>query len=301
MAGLRRSSRGTRVCIFCSKTFTRALISDTICTPLLLDAVGGATVDVLAVLAVNDDVARLAAGRGTGVRGGGKRDGLADRPGCVADLARYRAVIAFKIFRAEGPACETEETRILRQKVVDAVKEMEPTYGILLGHQYCLGAEQFSGFDAIFLDALRTLDGLIVHHLPVAVSLYAYWGSESRYSYEEDWEMSCLTSVYPFASSYIDLLNKEGHVLPSEHEHCGYPWLKNKPAIPFYCLDLSQSLYEAFGEGETEACNYVGNEAQACREDSVYLSYALVVLKADDEGVSTKHTGRENLQASNVE
>ncbi|KAI9064069.1 hypothetical protein FKP32DRAFT_1570489 [Trametes sanguinea] len=213
----------------------------------------------------------------------------------------YRAVIAFKIFRAEGPARETEETRILRQKVVEAVKEMEPTYGILLGHQYCLGTEQFSGFDAIFLDALRTLDGLIVHHLPVAVSLYAYWGSESRYSCDEDWEMSCLTSVYPFASSYIDLLNKEGHVLPSEHEHCGYPWLKNKPAIPFYCLDLSQSLYEALGEGETEACNYVGNEAQAWREDSVYLSYALVVLKADDEGVSTKHTGPENHQASNSE
>ncbi|KAJ2974268.1 hypothetical protein NUW54_g11918 [Trametes sanguinea] len=128
--------------------------------------------------------------------------------------------------------------------------------------------------------------GLVVHHLPVVVSLEATWGTHSRgYRGEEEWSAHCYTHVYPFASSYIDLWNEKG-----DNEN-----------IPFFCLDLSQALFEAGGGGQVETCNYVGNEAQAWREDSVYLSYALVVLKADGEGVSTKHTGRENLQASNVE
>ena len=42
-------NRGTRVCIFCSSVFTRARISDTIWTPLLLDAV----LTVVVVLAVD--------------------------------------------------------------------------------------------------------------------------------------------------------------------------------------------------------------------------------------------------------
>ncbi|OSD05532.1 hypothetical protein PYCCODRAFT_1362350 [Trametes coccinea BRFM310] len=201
----------------------------------------------------------------------------------------YRAVIAFKIFRAEGPARETEETRMLRQKVVEVVKEMEPTYGILLAHRYCLGTEHFSGFDAILLDAVRSLDGLVVHHLPVAMSLTSSWGSETKYSDGHDWEMYCQTNVYPFAGSYLELLEKEGHVSDKEHKRCGYPWLADEQAIPFFSVDLSQSLYEV-EDREIDTCNFVGNEAQAWRQDSVYLSYALVVLKADEGGVSAVRT-----------
>lgn len=55
-------NRGTRVCILCSKFFTRARISDTICTPLLLDV-------VLVVDVVLADAGLRVAGRVTGVRG----------------------------------------------------------------------------------------------------------------------------------------------------------------------------------------------------------------------------------------
>lgn len=77
-------SLGTRVWIFCSNTLTRALISDTICTPLLLDAVPGTPLLVLVELRL--ETLRLTAGLGTGVRGG-KREGV-DSDGTVPERAR---------------------------------------------------------------------------------------------------------------------------------------------------------------------------------------------------------------------
>ena len=50
--------RGTRVCIFCSKILTRARISVTICTPLLLEAVA----DVVEELMVDEEIFRVTMG-----------------------------------------------------------------------------------------------------------------------------------------------------------------------------------------------------------------------------------------------
>lgn len=74
-------SRGTRVPIFCSRTLTRALISETIWTPRLL-------VVVLLTVLVDDmvDTVRLVTRRGTGVRGG-MREGV-EKDGCVEERAR---------------------------------------------------------------------------------------------------------------------------------------------------------------------------------------------------------------------
>jgi hypothetical protein len=55
-------SLGTRVCILCSKFFTRALISETICTPLLLDVVLGTLSAFDAVVA--EEMFRVLIGRG---------------------------------------------------------------------------------------------------------------------------------------------------------------------------------------------------------------------------------------------
>lgn len=76
-------SLGTRVWIFCSRTLTRALISDTIWTPLLLDAV---PVKVLVVAELRFETLRPTAGLGTGVRGG-RREGV-ERDGRVLERAR---------------------------------------------------------------------------------------------------------------------------------------------------------------------------------------------------------------------
>lgn len=78
-------SLGTRVCIFCSRTLTRALISETICTPLLFVAVIGTPPAVLVELKF--EMLRLLVGRDTGVRGG-KREGVVERDGTVMERAR---------------------------------------------------------------------------------------------------------------------------------------------------------------------------------------------------------------------
>jgi hypothetical protein len=73
-------NRGTRVCIFCSKFLTRALISETIWTPLLLD--------VVPVLVVEEvDALRKTLGRGMAGDRGGIRDGVFDSVGIVLDRA----------------------------------------------------------------------------------------------------------------------------------------------------------------------------------------------------------------------
>ncbi|OSD05531.1 hypothetical protein PYCCODRAFT_1245600 [Trametes coccinea BRFM310] len=217
----------------------------------------------------------------------------------------YRAVMAFKIFPAEGLVSETEKARMLRQKIVEVVKDMEPTYGILLDHKYCLRTEPFSGFDAILLDAIRSVNGVVVHHLPVAVSFYAQWGNDTDCGYRSDgdWSMYVTTSVYPFASSYLDLWERRQGRRPLSdpdvHERCGCPWLKDQWKIPFFSLDLSQSLYEAGGGGEVVSCSPWG-DAEGWQEDYEYLSYALVVLKADEGGVSKAHSESEDSESSDA-
>ncbi|OSD05492.1 hypothetical protein PYCCODRAFT_1385320 [Trametes coccinea BRFM310] len=213
-----------------------------------------------------------------------------DVPHHVATLYKgYRAVIAFKIFRAGKRSHETKQTARLREQVTQVLKKMKPTYGILLEHKYCLATEYFNGFDAILLDAARSLKGLEVHHLPVAVGMSSEWGSDDY----KPWTMECGTTVHPFARSYIELSSGCNDSLDEDgeediHVRCGYPWLAGKRNIPFFgLLGVDRYCYKAVGEGPEETVNYVGNEAEAWREDSVYLSYALVVLKAGDSNVAS--------------
>ncbi|KAI0352345.1 hypothetical protein OH77DRAFT_1428646 [Trametes cingulata] len=143
------------------------------------------------------------------------------------------------------------------------MEELEAPYGILLQHQYCLGTEKFAGFDTI-------------HHLPVVVSASATWGTEQGFTMEEDrFCLTCSAWVAPFSRGYIDALHE--HACSSTHTRCGCPWLEGVEEVPFFSLDLGTSTFP-YKEEEEETCKYTGNEAQACREDSVYLSYALVVL-----------------------
>lgn len=103
--------RGTRVCIFCSKIFTRARISVTICTPLLLEAVA----DVVEELMVEEEMFRVTMGailgRGAGVRGGirdGERVGnVVERaiPDGLDELLGLTDADAFKPARFRAPDC----------------------------------------------------------------------------------------------------------------------------------------------------------------------------------------------------
>jgi hypothetical protein len=77
-------SRGTRVWIFCSRFFTFARISDTICTPRLLEVV--VTAPLVAVLGVVEEPTVCEAERLATVLGG-MREGVVNE-GKVVDLAK---------------------------------------------------------------------------------------------------------------------------------------------------------------------------------------------------------------------
>lgn len=205
----------------------------------------------------------------------------------------YRAVIAFKIFRASSSTGagdgDTEKTAEVRRRLAEVVPKMEAPYGLLLEHKYCLGTDEFSGFDELLVDAVRAHSSgrFDVHHLPVVVSSWSVWGSENDDPYEE-YAVHCSTNVYPFTNGHIDYLN----TVPAEesygnvtHTACGCAWLKGVKDLQFYAVDLSRRTMFPFKHEKNETCNHVGNEAQAWREDSVYLSYALLVLpKATAKG-----------------
>ncbi|EIW58619.1 uncharacterized protein TRAVEDRAFT_124283, partial [Trametes versicolor FP-101664 SS1] len=198
----------------------------------------------------------------------------------------YRAVVAFKIFRASSSTGagdgDTQKTAEVRRRLAEVVPKMKAPYGLLLEHKYCLGTDEFSGFDGLLVDAVRAHSSgrFDVHHLPVVVSSWSVWGSENDDPYEE-YAVHCSTNVYPFTNGHIDYLNSvpaEKSYGSATHTACGCAWLEDVKDLQFYAVDLSRRTMFPFKHETNETCNHVGNEAQAWREDSVYLSYALLVL-----------------------
>ena len=53
-------------------------------------------------------------------------------------------------------------------------------------------------------------------------------------------------------------------------------WLDGLSEIPFYTWDIR--ALEAWKEDYPEGAGYAGNEADSSREDSIYLSYAILFL-----------------------
>ncbi|KAL1941163.1 hypothetical protein VTO73DRAFT_7375 [Trametes versicolor] len=210
-----------------------------------------------------------------------------DVPHYVKELAEdgYRASIAFKIFRAP-PAPgrgnnESNKTVEVRLRIAGIVAEMEAPLGLLLEHKYSLGTNEFSGFDALMVEAMRSRfsgAGFEVHHIPVVVEAHARWGDNDD---SNEFSMTCDTRVYPFTAGHIDFLNED----VSEKDILdGSEWLEGVKKVPFYSVDLSNRTMFPYKEEDAETVNHTGNEAQAWRADSVYMSYALMVLpKADKD------------------
>ncbi|KAH9856771.1 hypothetical protein C2E23DRAFT_809049 [Lenzites betulinus] len=209
-----------------------------------------------------------------------------DVPHYVKELAEngYRASIAFKIFRVPTPLGfkprESDKTQEVRLRIAAVVAEVEAPFGLLLEHKYSLGTNEFSGFDAIIVDAIRSrfpAPGFEVRHIPVVVEESATWGDEDE---DETFSMACDTTVYPFTNGHIDFLNGD---VPEKDILDGCEWLEGVKNVPFYSADLSDRTMFPYKQEEVETVNHTGNEAQAWRADSVYLSYALMVLPNVDK------------------
>ncbi|CDO73845.1 hypothetical protein BN946_scf185016.g2 [Trametes cinnabarina] len=104
--------------------------------------------------------------------------------------------------------------------------------------------------------------------------------------------MLCRKTVYPFTSGCVDaIVDRSAHqdYFSLSAEDCGCPWLEgvDKLKVPFFSLDLSRRRMLPYKQEEDETYNYTGNEAQAWREDSVYLSGARSSLLVARLGTSS--------------
>ena len=180
--------------------------------------------------------------------------------------------------RGAAPASSPQ----IKQPVLELMGKMKAPFGIMLERKYCLGTAQLTGFDALLLESAHSLPDVEVHHLPVVLQSSSEWGSHNSHNPCEEFEMDCSTQVYPFTLGHIDVLSTRDEQSrdfhgPRNDTLCGAPWLENVEHVPFFSLDLRRSL-EVYKDEQKETCNYVGNEAQAWRTDSVYLSYVILVL-----------------------
>ena len=83
------------------------------------------------------------------------------------------------------------------------------------------------------------------------------------------------TKVYPFTEAHIE-------VLLGRNATAEVPWLKDVKDIPFYHLGLEKNVV-TWEDNKDDGADYAGNESRPERQDSIYLSYALVVLPGESE------------------
>ncbi|KAH9942867.1 hypothetical protein B0H21DRAFT_749793 [Amylocystis lapponica] len=204
--------------------------------------------------------------------------GLGDTTGkkcfCIADKYLSAGPGSWCAFYPDVPHSELRGFDSVRKAVDDVVGRLHTPCGILLERKYALGTTRLSGFDALLLARARAMNDTDVKLLPVAMKIVGFWGSESKEDPYEDFKENCWSNVYPFTEDHIDcLLDRR------DDAELGimYPWLDGLKDVPFYSADFHGSVVTWKDERE-ETCNYAGNEVQAWRQDSVYLSYALLLL-----------------------
>jgi hypothetical protein len=198
-----------------------------------------------------------------------------DVPHSVSVLSpnQYRAVIAFKIFRDDSDRDNTSDGDLgvmstLQDRCKSVVEKMQPPYGILMDRQYCMGTSKLSGFDLILLAGAQSRPDTRVYTLPVVTTFH---GMSSSSDDDDDSELS--TCVYPFTEAHVDCLL--GRDVEKGREST--TWLEGVSGVPFYSVALDSTAVTWEKECDKGA-EYTGNESRPATEDSIYLSYAMLVL-----------------------
>ena len=199
-------------------------------------------------------------------------------------------MIAFKIFKAECDVPQhVEAVREFYQeeRVRSVLAEIPLPYGLLLGHKYHMGASQLTGLDAIILAAARKCSGVQVHLFPVIISTCSYTGT-----YIEDDEEEYETTVHPFTPAHVDYILKRG----KEPSPTTMPWLRGLERVPFYSMLKFGDSAEQWNT-HVEETEWTGNESDATRETSLYLSFALVCLSDGPSGSGPWEINKPELPA----
>ncbi|KAI0045992.1 hypothetical protein FA95DRAFT_72795 [Auriscalpium vulgare] len=185
----------------------------------------------------------------------------------------FRAVVAFKIFQDDGPdQAETEAETATIAGIRYITDALEAPVGLILRRKYCLETHRLSGFDALLYTALMRRADVDVHLLPIVISFSASVGLNEECA---PVSRSFGALVYPFTAEHIDYLGGTRMTDPAKST---MPWLTGvKKTVQFLAMDFHGSTVE-WSHKTGDDTDYRGNEARAYSEDSVYLSYALVVI-----------------------
>jgi len=178
----------------------------------------------------------------------------------------YRAVMAFKIFRVADSELDILPAQ-LEARVKKILDQIPVPFGLFTSHQYSIGTTSLNGFDALLSAYARSRNDIQAHMLPVVTEFYG----EAFYS-EPDRSYTS-SHVYPFTRAHVDILLGK-NVVQAKKE---VQWLEELSDIPFYAWDIAATL-EAWKEEHPDGEGYTGNEADSSREDSIYLSYAILFL-----------------------
>ena len=203
-----------------------------------------------------------------------------DIPYSVSKLSNhgYRAVIAFKLFHDAGSVKLEEAAREskVRDRMSDILGDIPLPYGILLDHRYHMGTSTLNRYDALLLAAAKQRQKTVAHILPVIIRSRSTTYFKHRYDDEKD---DYHAWVYPFTPDHVNLVLSDGENAEAEKRA---RWFKGIEDVPFFSRDFDKSA--AQWRSVIEDINYVGNESDGRREDSVYLAYALLVLPTSDDG-----------------
>jgi hypothetical protein len=179
----------------------------------------------------------------------------------------YRAVMAFKIFRAAENDPEDTLPAKLEARMKRILDQIPAPFGLFTTHQYSIGTTRLNGFDALLSACARSRNDTEVHMLPVVTKFYGE-------AFDDEPSENVTTShVYPFTGAHVDILLKK-NIDRAQKE---VQWLDELSEIPFYTWDLeasSETWQQDYPEGE----GYTGNESDSSREDSIYLSYSILFL-----------------------
>ncbi|KAI0071332.1 hypothetical protein K474DRAFT_1630635 [Panus rudis PR-1116 ss-1] len=215
----------------------------------------------------------------------------------------YRAVIAFKIFRAQNT---TEETAVPtsvtspedpRAELISFIRQTAhalPDSTLILGlvHKYPKDVQELVGFDKLLHDELQRRTDIEVHLLPILVD-YRYLSDD------EEIEGNIIHStVYPLTDAHLNYLLGDKNAI--KHDE-GIQWMKYlKETTPFY--NLTEKWDHVWSDYEGDGPGYTGNESRGEDQHSVYLSYGLAILsKVAMNEAQSEHPHSDNkIESDNL-
>ncbi|KAH9943959.1 hypothetical protein B0H21DRAFT_747247 [Amylocystis lapponica] len=243
-----------------------------------------------------------------------------DTPHSVEKLERgHRAVVAFKIFRSaddgEGKRTYQDGREAVPRELLEGVlAKLAIPFGLLLEHKYCMGTTALSGLDDVLraaAEAVAQKTGARVHFLPVLTKFDAFMEDEA------DTPAVLRAPVFPLTEAHVAALLEHtrrtelsdtawvpDHYQEDKDYFEGWPsvrvekvpreiirvpdaeaWLTRAKNVPFYSIDFTQATVTVVSRVQ-EGAEHTGNESRPWAEDSIYLSYAMVVLPPEsvDEG-----------------